>query len=108
VKTWNEEISDNKTLTTQVVFFTDGQHIGNPPEAIIQEIKLWSSEESVKTGTACAFHCVGFSAAHDVAFIQKIVNCGSEQGSFQYAENAASIPKCVSTLEDVLLDLGSR
>ncbi|KAJ4457950.1 hypothetical protein PAPYR_6482 [Paratrimastix pyriformis] len=83
-----------------IVFFTDGQETCNQPGAVSAAFD--QLRDALARVRSCRVHAIGFTADHDTVLLNKLVNVGSVQGTFQYVSSAAEIGPAVGTVSALI------
>ncbi|KAG0263340.1 hypothetical protein DFQ27_001799 [Actinomortierella ambigua] len=93
--------SSSTGMESTIFFFTDGRDGYSPNVLRTEREKL---EELIKhtSGTASTVHSFGFTPHHDAKLLGWLTQCGTEQGCFQFIENASAIKDAMATTLNLL------
>ncbi|KAF9969176.1 hypothetical protein BGZ73_008595 [Actinomortierella ambigua] len=93
--------SPGKDMESTIFFFTDGRD-GYSPHVLKTERK--NLEEVIKRspGTTSTVHSFGFTSYHDAHLLGWLTQCGTEQGCFQFIENAGAIKDAMANTLNLL------
>ena len=88
LKVLHHHASDTLITSVDVVFLTDGQDGARKEDQTRQMAEFQNGISQVWGTRPLVIHTIGFTAAHDFDFLNKIRMLGSEEGAYRFADPA--------------------